>query len=195
MKNHKGFTLVEVVIALTILALIMLTTLSALRTFADTQERLQRVTERLDEMRLVTALLRRTISQAVPVSRVNEGESFGSYFFGEQSELFWTTPMAGPGLGGLKILHLHNANGQLVLQVADYLAILEEPNWSDMEQHILVEQLDSFVLAYLEAPGAEWLEQWELLPNSPYSVKMLISANGRYWPEIIINLNDGKMQQ
>lgn len=196
MKKQKGFTLVEVVIALTILSLIMLTTLTALRTFADTQEKLQRVTARLDEMRLVTKLLRRTIGQAVPVSRVKQEEAFGSYFFGDESELFWTTPMPGPGLGGLKVLHLAaDTNGQLTLQIADYLTAAEEPEWSSLDHHILVEDLDSLLLAYREGPEFDWVEQWELSPASPYSVKMLISAHGRYWPEIVINLNDGKMQR
>jgi len=196
MSKQKGFTLVEVVIALTILSLIMLATLTALRTFADTQERLQRVTERLDEMRLVTKLLRRTIGQAVPVSRVKEEEAFGSYFYGDGTELFWTTPMSGPGLGGLKVLHLAaDTEGQLVLQIADYLTGAEEPDWSGLDQHLLVEELDSLLLAYREGPEADWVDQWELSPTSPYSVKILISAHGRFWPEIVMNLNDGKMQQ
>jgi len=170
--------------------------LTALRTFADTQERLQRVTERLDEMRLVTKLLRRTVGQAVPVSRVKEEEAFGSYFFGDGSELFWATPMSGPGLGGLKVLHLStNTNGQLILQIADYLTAAAEPDWSGLDQQILVEELDSLLLAYRGGPEAEWAEQWELSPISPYSVKILISAHGRYWPEIVMNLNDGKMQR
>jgi len=192
--SHKGFTLVEVVIALTILSLIMLTTLTAIRTFADTQTKLQQVTDRLDEMRLVTAFLRRAISQAVPVVRVREEEGYGTYFLGQEDELIWTTPMAGPGFGGLKVLRLSEVDeGQLVLQISDYLSPADEPIWADVERHTLIEHLDSVSLSFRATPAGEWLEQWDWSLSNPYAVKLLISAKSRYWPEMIINLNDGEM--
>lgn len=191
---HSGFTLVEVVISLTILSLIMLTTLTAIRTFGDTQAKLQQVTDRLDEMRLVTAFLRRTISQAVPVSRVRKDEGYGTYFSGKDNELIWTTPMVGPGLGGLKVLRLSNIEDrQLMIQISDFLSPIDEPEWTQIEPHTLVDQLDSFSLAYRASPWEEWMEKWDWSLTNPYAVKLLISANGRFWPEIIINLNDGQM--
>ena len=54
----RGFTLVEVVVALTILSLIMLATVTGLRTLANTQGTLERVTARIDEVRTVSGFLR-----------------------------------------------------------------------------------------------------------------------------------------
>ena len=45
-----GFTLVEVVVALSILSLVMLTTITGLRTLANTQGALDRLTNRVDQV-------------------------------------------------------------------------------------------------------------------------------------------------
>lgn len=190
-RKYDGFTLVEVVVSLLILSLIMLSTLAALRTFANTHTKLQQVTERLDEMRLVTAFLRRSINQAVPVSKIQRGKNKTTYFLGTNKELIWAAPMPGPGAGGLKILRLSNSeNNNLTLQVSDYLSAKDEPQWSNSKPHVLIKSLDSIQLAYRSEPQSEWQDKWEAAETSPYAVKMIISAQKRYWPEIIINLSD-----
>lgn len=190
-RRYKGFTLVEVVVSLLILSLIMLSTLAALRTFANTQTKLQHVTERLDEMRLVTAFLRRSINQAVPVGKIQRGKNKTTYFLGTNKELIWATPMPGPGAGGLKILRLSTPKGnRLTLQFSDYLSAKDEPQWSNSKPHILVESLDSIKLAYRSEPQSEWQDKWDGAETNPYAVKIIISAQKRYWPEIIINLDN-----
>ena len=190
-RKYDGFTLVEVIVSLLILSLIMLSTLAALRTFANTQTKLQQVTERLDEMRLITAFLRRSINQSVPVSRIQRGKNKTTYFSGTNKELIWATPMPGPGAGGLKILRLSTTeNKQLILQISDYISAKDKPRWENSKPHILIKSLDSIKLAYLSAPLSQWQDKWEATITSPFAVKVIISSQQRYWPEIIINLND-----
>src|SRR5690606_14159465 len=64
--RQGGFTIVEVVVALTVLSLIVLATLTAVQTFGDTQARLETTLVRLDQMRMVSQFLRSTLRQAVP---------------------------------------------------------------------------------------------------------------------------------
>ena len=47
----RGFTLVEVMVALTILSLVMMATVTGLRTLANTQTAIERATHRVDEIR------------------------------------------------------------------------------------------------------------------------------------------------
>ena len=63
--DQFGFTLVEVMVALTILSLIMLATLTGLRTLAGTQVALERKTERVDEIRTVSTFLRNTFESSI----------------------------------------------------------------------------------------------------------------------------------
>ena len=50
-SRQRGFTLVEVMVALTILSLVMLATVTGLRTLANTQVAIERMTSRVDEVR------------------------------------------------------------------------------------------------------------------------------------------------
>ena len=57
-KNGGGFTLVEVLVVLSLLSLVMLAMGSALRTTAQTEERVDQRLQRADEMRVTTGFLR-----------------------------------------------------------------------------------------------------------------------------------------
>ena len=65
MNSARGFTLVEVMVALVVLSLLMLGTLSALRTFGDTQTRIKATAQQTDQVRQVSQFLRNTLRQAV----------------------------------------------------------------------------------------------------------------------------------
>ena len=61
----RGFTLIEVVVSLAILSLVLLGTVTGLRTLGNTQVSLERVTQRADEVRTVSAFLRDLMESAV----------------------------------------------------------------------------------------------------------------------------------
>ena len=61
----RGFTLIEVVVSLAILSLVLLGTVTGLRTLGNTQVSLERVTQRADEVRTVSAFLRDLMEAAV----------------------------------------------------------------------------------------------------------------------------------
>ena len=52
-RPNRGFTLIEVVVSLAILSLVLLGTVTGLRTLGNTQESLERVTDRAEEVRTV----------------------------------------------------------------------------------------------------------------------------------------------
>ena len=62
-----------------------------------------------------------------------------------------------------------------------------QPDWSRSEARPLVEGLEEFSLQYRGAFGGTWHDAWTAL-EPPSTLKMVIKANGRYWPEIIVNL-------
>ena len=57
-KRMGGFTLVEVLVVMSLLSLVMLAMGSALRTTAQTEERVDQRLQRADEMRLAADFLR-----------------------------------------------------------------------------------------------------------------------------------------
>ena len=71
-----GFTLVEVMVALTILSLVMLVTVTGFRTLGNTQGAITRLTGRVDEIRSVSSYLRDLFESTVV------GEDYGGFTAG-----------------------------------------------------------------------------------------------------------------
>ena len=74
---NAGFTLVEVMVSITVLSMILLATVTALRTFGNTQQSLQHMTHRVDEVRSVSGFLRAAIESATIAEDASGGLALG----------------------------------------------------------------------------------------------------------------------
>lgn len=192
MRRASGFTLVEMVVALTILSLLTLATLTALRTLADTQSRLETTVARLDEMRLVSRFLRDSLRQAMPVARPL---SFEQYYEGESAAIRWVAPLQGvEGVAGLQYMHLYREGESLVIQFVPYQNI--EPAWGSVDANVLLENLQTFEVLYRAGPDEPWVDRWyqgeDEATGLPYAVKLRIQARGRYWPDMVVALDQSQ---
>lgn len=194
MKASRGFTLIEVMIALIILSMLMLTTLSAMRTFATTEQKLSAKLEAISSIRQTGQWLRQTLSQALPVrNRLREGNHHASFFQGDQQQITWVGPATFGVLGGVYIFHLYRADDKLWVQFSPYTYQNELPDWSHLPAQVLLEEVQQFQVNYRSRPGQEWLEEWELSLSSPAHVRLQIQQKERFWPEMIVRLNDGQV--
>ena len=99
MSRQRGFTLLEVMIALVILSMIMVATMAALRGLGNTKATITLVTNRLDEVRVASGFLRHALGSAMPL-RLGEtgGPTFGrpepsaTHFRGSSSEVALVAP-------------------------------------------------------------------------------------------------------
>jgi len=197
-KSQSGFTMVEMIIALVILSMIMLATLTALRTFAQTQTKIEEATARLNATRQVTDLLRRTIGQAIPIVFIPEKGSyeaaFGTYFIGDKESLIWVAPMNfGLDAGSSFVFRLSQEDGRLWLQFAPFVDPVTEPDWSELIKHELLADVTAFEIGFLGTHGSEWVNEWPLSQTSPSLVKLTISSAERFLPEIVVRLDDGQL--
>jgi general secretion pathway protein J len=189
--RQAGFTIIEVIVALTVLSLIMLAMVTAMRTLGDTQSRVQAVIDRSDEMRLVSRFLQRNISQAAAVFRRVEGEPESTYFIGTASELIWVAPIsAGPAVGGLTIAKIAIQGETLTLQMQIFESPEKEIEWDEVKKYTLVDNAESLVLGYRSNIGADWEEEWVGRRQSPRTVRIIIKQTDRFWPELIIGLDE-----
>ena len=105
-RAGRGFTLIELVIALAIIGLISLLLFSGLRLGGRSWEAVETVGERLSGPRLADGFLRRTLGQTRPISAVYDGQSV-QVFAGESERIEWAAPLSEHvGLSGLYILRL-----------------------------------------------------------------------------------------
>ena len=107
-RRARGFTLVEVVVALALLAVILTGLISALVTFARTSDRVDQRTQAGDDVRLVYAFLSQSLGPADPRMRTRPDDAVTlSWMQGTATELVWLGLMpARHGVGGLFHLRL-----------------------------------------------------------------------------------------
>jgi general secretion pathway protein J len=194
-RTFKGFTLVEVVVALAILSLVMLTTITGLRTLASTQTALDRMTGRIDQVRTVSSFLRDTLESAAIGSSGAGGLSLGggdresAYFELTADSLTWkSTILIGESFGGTYLLRVAREDDLLVLRWQEPGPSGEpEQDWSRAQERILVEDVEEFELAWREEAGDRWQQQWEQGDVAGW-VRLQLRASDRYWPDLIMQV-------
>ena len=192
--SPSGFTLVEVVVALAIFSLVMLATVTGLRTLASTQVAIERQTGRVDEIRSVSNFLRETLESAIlssKRSRLSLGGRGGdtAYFELTRDSIAWkSTILFGELYGGAYLVRVARENDQLVLRWADPVVSGGSPDWNKASSRILIEELDEFRIAYRPEFNSPWAED----PDRnviPQLVRLQIQASGRYWPDLILKVH------
>ena len=193
--SFGGFTLVEVVVALTILALIMLATVTGLRTLANTQSSLDRVTARVDEVRTVSSFLRNLMETAVVgEGGVSGGLALGgsgsesAYFELADDGLAWkSTVLFGEGFGGTYIVRVAKEDDLLVLRWLEPPALNSRLDWSQADARPLVLGLEEFDIAWRQDFDQPWQQAWKT-GDKVHWLRLQIKAAGRYWPELIMKV-------
>ncbi|MFK7974762.1 MAG: prepilin-type N-terminal cleavage/methylation domain-containing protein [Halioglobus sp.] len=196
-KNSSGFTLLEVLIALTLLSMMMVAVVAAMRTFGNTKATLETVTGRIDEVRLVSEFLRTSLEGTLPVVRVGggalgdqkEGGTGDTFFSGNSHSIVWVAPLvAGASVGGSHVMHLKKVDDRLELTWRPYQRNFEDFAEAELVPKVLMESVEAFSVGYKATHGGDWLEEWGGHQFIPVAVRLNIRAHDRYWPEIVVRL-------
>ncbi|CAM3491961.1 General secretion pathway protein J [Paracidovorax anthurii] len=197
MRREYGFTLVELLVVISLLSLVMLAMGSALRTTAQTEERVDARLQRVDELRVTDSFLRSIlgrVSMRKKLTPVSMDES--PYFFlGGPQEMVWVGVMpARYGAGGRHYFRLgleDRVNGKaLVLRFLPFMDTGAAPDWGAADSYVLVPFVTSFVLRY-EDPSQEppqWGAPWTPIDRLPQRVAINLQTTLDAWPEIVVPL-------
>ena len=196
MLQSRGFTLIEVIVALGILSLIMLATVSGYRTLGNTATSIDRMTDRTDELRSVSAFLRDALENAVVGTESGGGDemTFGgsaavaapvSYFKVSKGSLEWRAKVLfGEAYGGSYFLRLAKRNDELVLQWQEPDGQFEPNVWSKSPSRKVLDKLEAFEIWTRMDANAKWTRS-DVEGEAPSHVKLVIKARGRFWPDLI----------
>lgn len=191
-----GFTLVEVMVSIALLSLILLTTITALRTLGNTQGSIERLTNRVDEVRTVSTFMRDLLESTVVGSGPSEivaGPTSGggaSYFvFGEDFLELKATVLFGELYGGSYLVRMAKEESQLVLRWQEPPRDQVAPQWRDTPSRVVIENLEEFTVATRKEYANEWSETMDDDDMAtPALVRLRVKAAGRYWPDLVVQM-------
>lgn len=202
-KRSRGFTLVELIVALVLLALAASILFGSISLATQSWDRGEAKAEQTRQMRLATQFLRVTLHTAYPVRIQPTGES-ALPFAGTSDQISFPGQLPERVGGGLYYFHLgltptdDSRSWKLTLQrvVPDYKSA-EPPSFSDAETSVLAEGINSIKIQYYGSPfmeGADlqpptWRDKWDDKMQWPSMVKIeVVPLVGPAWPAFVADL-------
>lgn len=190
-----GFTLVEMLVAMTLMSLLMLGMASAVRTMAQTEERIDLRVERADEMRVALGFIRSVLGR-LSMRRVNSITNVGDtpfLFRGEANSVTWLGVMpARFGAGGRHVFRLAlepvQGGSALVIRFIPWTGGGTPDDWGGADSRVLVRGVTSLALTYEDARQAapQWVDQWSRADSLPAHIRIELNTHGGAWPLWIV---------
>ncbi|MCH7696441.1 MAG: prepilin-type N-terminal cleavage/methylation domain-containing protein [Proteobacteria bacterium] len=198
-QQVTGFTLVEILIAMTLFSFTLVLIFSALYSTSRTWQISNRQIDTNDEQRLELAFIRKQISQAIPLNLI-DGKENQLLFKGETDAIHFTSSLpAHRGGGGLYFLSLlmsgNNAHQDLTLHyqpVRPDSDLFNNPDSEEVQTMSLIKNIEDVEFFYYgnQANDDEprWYSQWDIKDKLPELVKVQITSvdNKQYWPALVI---------
>lgn len=197
--SQRGFTLIEILLATTLLALGLALAFSTLRAATATVERGELIAARSERMRAVDGFLRRRLASATPIAfAIDEDSGRMVRFIGESDRIRFVADL--PNYLGRGGPHLHDVavlDGEDGTRLAVSFAMavgggtIEDRDARPAET--LVPDLSGARFRYrgLGEDGllGEWADTWEQVDMLPLQVSVeLASRSGGAWPPMVVML-------
>ena len=195
-SRRRGFTLVEVLVAMTLLSLVMLVLGSSIRSMGASAERVDARTASIDEMRVATSFLREIVGR-VAGQRL-EPPATGLLFTGGADGIGWVGVMpARFGPAGRHFFHLGaerrgDGSAGLVLRFVPWRWEQKTmPDWSQADSRVLVRDVGGVAFSYQgDGVGQGWLAAWPADEKKlPPRLRLQLSAAGSEWPPIVLAMH------
>lgn len=194
---NRGFTLVELLVALALLSIVMLALGTAMRSFAQTEVRIDQHMQRDEEFRVAVNFLRTILAEMSPLAvRTAPGAPKRIAFAGAGDQLDWIGVMpARQGAGGLYRFRLFVRSGTdapaaLILDFAPLTNFDSPLDSGTPKSRVMVDGVSGVAFRYEDttAPEAAWLSAWPYPDRLPRRVGLQIRTSAQTWPELIVTV-------
>lgn len=199
----RGFTLVELVVSLALLALLILGAHTAIRTSTQAVASGERLIDRTNKLRVTQELLRRQISQALalPVEQ-RSGTNESIFLDGSRDELTWVSSMPGYlGRGGPYVQRISLERGPGGQSLVFRHAMLNgwDPDDGFDERRAppvtLLEGIRDLRIEYRALDDSGRLGNWQDRWDKPFQMPLLVRIRVEFerdtrqqWPELVVPL-------
>lgn len=194
LRRQQGFTLVELLIALSVTVAIVALLFSGYALIGRSQERSQYTMERAQHLMQVGDWLSRKFDTLRMLKR-KEGSGFVLFFSGNAAGAMWVSPLPERGeAGGLHVLRatpLRHQDGQvdLAIEALPYDGAATALDWSKALREVLAYDLQTLQWYYQDGATGQWTQQWDASRASYPSRVRLQGADAQgAWPELVFAL-------
>lgn len=196
LRRPQGFTLIELTVALVLVALIGSVLYGSLSLAGDSWNRGEAKVQRINEMRSTEDFLRRTLTSQHPL-RFKKVVEKPLYFLGTRDALSYAAALPGRAGGGMYYFRLTAAadQGRLVLArvIPDYAA-LTLPDFGNAETTVLAEGVSAVRFGYFgrdpgsaDAVAPTWRDRWDDPQRLPDLIRVdVTAADGTPWPTLVV---------
>ncbi len=194
----RGFTLLEMLIALTLMGLLFTALFSAFYTLSRSWDAADSRISQTEDRRLIAEFLRRQLSQAMVVKISDDKDAKVYAFMGTDTQLHYAAPLQPlQHQGGIFLIELSivsSKTGQaLEMRYAPYRPELTwDEAFKDSEAVPIYAQLKHARFSYFgqttKGETTEWQDEWQDMPFYPQLVKIELADAQHTWPLLQIPL-------
>ena len=186
-RRSSGFTLLEVMLATLLLALLLAGTWGAIRTTVHAMHSGETAIDRTNRLRVAEEFMRHQISRILPLAFGTDDATGTNFVFeGSADSMRFVAPMpgylskGGPYVQTLRLVGSHRGGKELVF--TDFMLNgfdLENQKPSDTEPAVLLDQIQDGKFEYrtLDDQGelTDWSDQWDDPSVTPVMVRIAIT--------------------
>ncbi len=171
--QRNGFTLLELIISITILSMVILLISSGYRLALNAWEKGENETAETQKLRILSTLLSQQLKSAYPYRMEIDNEKV-VLFRGEAGSVMFATALADSSFGGVKWVRYSYSNGSLLYKEG-LLPDKELIKKISGDEEIIDADPGEVRFSYFSADEGEWKESWDFGTDIPEAVRVKIS--------------------